>query len=633
MSALIKTSSKGKLGRAAIESLENRAYFNAVFAPQPGITLPTPASGFLYQRPVVGDFDGDTKVDLIVAQLNTAVTGATGSFSFLKGNGVGGFASPANSKAVVSNYEPAAGDFDDDGDLDLVFTEFGVNELHVFLNNGNGTFADPVDFSTPGGPFQIRAADFNKDGIDDLAWVNGSAGSVTIRLGSASTTLGSPLTLDAGTGPTGIAIGDFNNDDNLDIVVGNRDSNDLSGFAGNGDGTFDAEVLTTGQNTPVDAGDFNEDGNDDLLRGVDSTFVPFLALSNGDMSFAATTGLSQAFNANVGDVDGDGNLDVVGAGLSGGSAAVAYGNGDGTFDPTVGVALITQGSSITSIGRTADVNNDGFSDLIFAIAPESTDYSLIVALAAPVDTPNLVPSAVGTLPASVVGGDAGKTSVRITNSGTGEFKATVDLRLLASTDGNADGGDTQIVTVPVKLSLKPGKSKIVKLKFDYPSGLADGAYSILAQVDPAASASQNPKTDDVASLGQVTIAAPFTDLGVSFPVALKSDYDPGKKAKITVRLANAGNVLADGTAVVTLVSSADTTVDSGDLTLGTATVKVKIKPGAAKNFRVSFTLPDTAPPGSTNLIATIAPTLGVADNNSVNDSAIAAQPFVVFGPT
>ena len=149
-------------GTVRVEPMEPRAYLSAVFTPQPTVPLPAPATGFAYQRPVVGDFDGDGKADVVVSILNTATQGQTGAFHVLKGNGDGTFAAPGPANAVASNYEPAAGDFDGDGDLDLAFSEFGTDQLHVFRNNGefisgcgglplvNGRVTCSPMFNTPG---------------------------------------------------------------------------------------------------------------------------------------------------------------------------------------------------------------------------------------------------------------------------------------------------------------------------------------------------------------------------------------------------------------------------------------------------------------------------------------------------
>jgi hypothetical protein len=76
------------------------------------------------------------------------------------------------------------------------------------------------------------------------------AGSLLVSLvlaGSVSgLTLADPLfpnpVFEAGSDPTSVAVGDFNGDGQPDLVVANQASNDVSVLLGNGDGTFGAQA-------------------------------------------------------------------------------------------------------------------------------------------------------------------------------------------------------------------------------------------------------------------------------------------------------------------------------------------------------------------------------------------------------
>lgn len=67
--------------------------------------------------------------------------------------------------------------------------------------------------------------------------------------------------------PIALAKGDFNKDGNLDVVVANSGSSSLSLFPGSGDGTFGAPTIIpvspdpNSQPVSVAAADFNGDGN------------------------------------------------------------------------------------------------------------------------------------------------------------------------------------------------------------------------------------------------------------------------------------------------------------------------------------------------------------------------------------
>jgi hypothetical protein len=221
----------------------------------------------------VGDFDGrhyangQPILDLAVANHGSK------SVSVLLGNGDGTF-QPAQSLAVGGLYtnanSVAVGDFNGDGKADLVVANDENNYASVLLGNGDGTF-QPAQSVFVGGPTDfVAVGDFNGDGKADLAFADetGGGGGVSVLLGNGDGTFQRAQDVNVGGGYAGgsLAVGDFDGDGSLDLAVVNPASNSVSVLLGNGDGSFQA-AQNYAVGSPLDSvavGDLNGDGKLDL---------------------------------------------------------------------------------------------------------------------------------------------------------------------------------------------------------------------------------------------------------------------------------------------------------------------------------------------------------------------------------
>jgi len=288
------------------------------------------------------------------------------------------------------NYSPVAlavGDFNRDGRLDLaVALQLHSSQLAVLLGNGDGTFRPAAYYSVSTheeSVYSVAVADFNHDGILDLAVNDLLDLSLKVFLGNGDGTFQTPINLPLGPncGPTEVMVGDFNGDGNPDLVTLDESGlcPDISVIFGNGDGTFQTPI-----NTPAPypashfaAGDFNRDGKLDLVTvGVFGTLSEAgILLGNGDGTFqaGATYNVDTVASVAVADLNGDHNLDIVLGGL--GAVGVLLGHGDGTFDSPQ-YYLVNGACCGIAI---ADLNGDGKPD-IAVISSDSAGETVSVLL-------------------------------------------------------------------------------------------------------------------------------------------------------------------------------------------------------------------------------------------------------------
>jgi hypothetical protein len=407
----------------------------------------------------VGDFNGDGKLDLAVAYSGDDSVSPVKppSLSILLGHGDGTFAAPINPPPPLSDGDIptslAVGDFNGDGKLDLAVANSGTNDVSILLGAGTGSFGAAATFTVGTGPVFVAADDFDGDGNLDLAVVNSGSNNVSILLGTGTGSFDAAKNFTVGIAPVSVAVGDFNGDGKPDLVVANSGNNKVSLLQGKGNGTFGTATNFSAGSNPwsVAVGDFKTDGKLDLavtnLRGNNLTIF----LGNGTGSFAApaknfdigTVPVSVA----VGDFDGDGKLDLATEEVS------LLGNGDGTFGAATNYTVGAVPFSVTA----KDFNGDSKLDLAVVNAG-SNDVSILLGTGTG-SFGTATNFAVGTNPVSVAAADfngdtqldlavvnAGSNDVSILlGTGTGSFGAATNFAVgivpasVTAADFNGDG--------------------------------------------------------------------------------------------------------------------------------------------------------------------------------------------------
>lgn len=262
------------------------------------------------------------------------------------------------------------GDFDNDGDRDLLVTGRGVNNF--YKNNGNGTFSDITKESGISSDFwstSAAAADFNGDGLLDFYIGN----FIDFKKGARTFEADSQFT------PEKQAIFDSSlyepQPNQLYLNLGGMKFRDIAAEAG----VRDME----GRTLDVAWLDLNHDGKQDLIvsndRGSGSN-VAFLNQGNNQfVTGGAELGLRSALGSRgiaSGDLNNDGESDLVIASAGGENTIALIQNKK--MDTATGHYKYTDRAREMDIGISSflnlsawspgvhDFNNDGFNDLFIS---------------------------------------------------------------------------------------------------------------------------------------------------------------------------------------------------------------------------------------------------------------------------
>ncbi len=271
------------------------------------------------------------------------------------------------------NIGVSAGDYDNDGDLDLyVCTRKNPNKL--YRNLGGFRFEEVGAAAGVAYEHSSRAAawaDLDNDGDLDL-YVGGYDAPDRLYLNNGDGTF-SDITAQAGIDNNrrviGVMMTDIDRDGRLEIYVSNyRKENRL--YYNNGDGTFSDLIYPTGARSEYSAMgafffDYDRDGDDDLYLSHDGQ-PNFLYQNNSlgrfnDVTAQAGVGHAGfAMGVDFGDINNDGWLDIYLTNLY--ENVLYLNNGDGTFadiSAAAGVDDVGMGWGTTFL----DYDNDGWLDI------------------------------------------------------------------------------------------------------------------------------------------------------------------------------------------------------------------------------------------------------------------------------
>ena len=341
------------------------------------------SDGFNPSSIVVGDFNKDTRLDLVVTGLHTYLIYA------LIGFGDGTFSNPVLVyNRSVDDYPSAAVkiDLNHDHREDLIVVNYRTSTIEIFLGYDFGTLAEQNAYSTGSAPYPIfvEAADFNHDRRSDIAIVNAGFDSISVRLGTGHIGFADEMVCPSNVSSkvNAIVVGDFNLDTHLDIAAANFGYDNIGVFLGKGDGTFGNERFysTDASSRPVSlvVGDFNNDNWTDIAvanYGTQSIGV-FFAYNYTRLVYHTSYDVGEDHGPRfivLADLNYDQCSDMVVVNYRGDSFSVFLGHRDGNF--VLNNKYNTGNYSSPRAAAVGDFNHDDTLDLV--ITNSGQDYIMI----------------------------------------------------------------------------------------------------------------------------------------------------------------------------------------------------------------------------------------------------------------
>lgn len=326
-----------------------------------------PSSGSMTD-PSAADFNEDGVIDLAFTNFLSA-----GQAGLLLGQGGGVFATAAFFPLGEFPARSIAADLNGDGHLDLAAraTSSATGSIRILFGDGAGSFAPYVSVTVARDPAAVGAADLNGDSLTDLVAISsnpgaGIGGVLSLLFNEGQGGFAPPVEIPTDASPSWLLLEDVDGDGHLDISVVHASpslQNNLVVYRGNGAGSFsrDIEILFEDELWALASGDLNGDGVLDLIAGGAIYLHTLLGYGGGEFLRYDLADSVAPFSMATADFDEDDRLDLFALGSGGGG--IFLGDGAGAL----GAATIVRvSSSVYDLSRnlvTGDFDDDGNLDI------------------------------------------------------------------------------------------------------------------------------------------------------------------------------------------------------------------------------------------------------------------------------
>ncbi|MCR4280292.1 MAG: FG-GAP-like repeat-containing protein, partial [Candidatus Komeilibacteria bacterium] len=275
-------------------------------------------------------------------------------------------------------YGTLTGDVNNDGYQDIVSLNNSSSTVSVLLNNGVGSFLPKADYSAVR-PYHGTMADFNGDNYLDIVTVNSdySSGRYSLLINKGNGQFHNPQNISTGNRyPRVVVAGDFDGDGDQDMAIGHyytdNNTSQITLYKNDGSGSF---TLYSSLSLPnylydMEAGDLDGDGRDDIAvvrynwdAPQPDLYIYYSTDNYGTMSSPETFDFGRYFYyVTIGDFNKDSLNDFAVAGYYyyNEPLVILINNGGGYDEQSYNYGQYNY--ALTN----ADLNNDGYPELIFA---------------------------------------------------------------------------------------------------------------------------------------------------------------------------------------------------------------------------------------------------------------------------
>jgi hypothetical protein len=331
------------------------------------ISVTPPITSGSYDRPATGDFDHNGLIDVAAAGISSSGVNAWADVGVR--DPIGAWTPLASPQITGVVNALGYGDFNRDGDLDVVMSRDIGAGLVAYVGDGGNSWASCNITMTPGAQtgtwLDVAVGPWgNISSIEpDVIAASGSGGGIRYFGHSGGCGYWYDFSLVSTGSYRGLSVADMDNDFAYDIVAAPADAATGLRVWSGPNHTLMPNPTSTGTYYDTALGDFNNDGMLDIVAAGDTNGIQAFQQASIRSFISRTitsTGTYQAIA--VGDLNNDGKLDVV-AGANGASNGIDVWLGDGAFTTWTRWPSPDTTNQFFDVAL-GDVNHDGWLDIL-----------------------------------------------------------------------------------------------------------------------------------------------------------------------------------------------------------------------------------------------------------------------------